>query len=79
MDRRQFVQAASAASVLGLASGCASTGSSAGGAGGKVVVVGGGYGGATAAKYLRMWFNGSIDVTLVEPNDAFISCPMCLR
>ena len=76
MDRRQFVQAASAASVLGLASGCASTGSSAGGAGGKVVVVGGGYGGATAAKYLRMWFNGSIDVTLVEPNDAFISCPI---
>ena len=44
MDRRQFIQAgsaASAASVLGLSAGCASTSS---GAGGHVVVVGGGYG-----------------------------------
>ena len=73
MDRRQFIQAGSAASVLGLASGCATTGGS---SGGKVVVVGGGYGGATAAKYLRMWSNGAIDVTLVEPNDVFISCPI---
>ena len=73
MDRRQFIQAGSAASVLGLASGCATTGGS---SAGKVVVVGGGYGGATAAKYLRMWSNGAIDVTLVEPNDVFISCPI---
>ena len=43
---------------------------------GKVVVVGGGYGGATAAKYIRMWSDGRIDVTLVEPNAAFVSCPM---
>ena len=41
-----------------------------------MVVVGGGYGGATAAKYLRMWSGGSVDVTLVEPNADFISCPM---
>lgn len=74
MDRRQFIQAGSAASVLGLAAGCASTSSS--GAGGHVVVVGGGYGGATAAKYLRMWSDGRINVTLVEPNDAFVSCPI---
>ena len=73
MDRRQILQAASAASVLGLASGCASTG---GGAGGKVVVVGGGYGGATAAKYIRMWSDGQVEVTLIEPNDAFVSCPI---
>ena len=72
MDRRQFIQAGSAASVLGL-SACASTG---GGAGGHVVVVGGGYGGATAAKYLRMWSDGRVNVTLVEPNDAFVSCPI---
>ena len=74
MDRRQFIQAGSAASVLGLTAGCTSTGG--GGAGGKVVVVGGGYGGATAAKYLRMWSNGAIDVTLIEPNASFISCPI---
>ena len=73
MDRRQFIQAGSAASVLGLATGCASTGA---GAGGHVVVVGGGYGGATAAKYIRMWSEGRINVTLVEPNEAFISCPI---
>ncbi len=73
MDRRQFIQAGSAASVLGLAAGCASTG---GGAGGNVVVVGGGYGGATAAKYIRMWSEGRVNVTLVEPSDAFISCPI---
>ena len=43
---------------------------------GHVVVVGGGFGGATAAKYLRMWSNAGIDVTLVERNPEFVSCPM---
>jgi sulfide dehydrogenase [flavocytochrome c] flavoprotein chain len=42
----------------------------------KVVVVGGGWGGATAAKYLRLWSEGAVDVTLVEPNRRFVSCPM---
>lgn len=41
-----------------------------------VVVVGGGFGGATAAKYIRMWSGGNIAVTLIEPNDSFISCPI---
>src|SRR5512147_3133782 len=43
---------------------------------GHVVVVGGGYGGATAAKYIRMWSDGRVDVTLVEPGAEFVSCPM---
>ena len=77
MQRRQFVQTLGAGSALGAAglmSGCASVG---GGANiGKVVVVGGGYGGATAAKYLRMFSEGTVDVTLVEPNATFISCPI---
>ncbi|MFN4063184.1 MAG: FCSD flavin-binding domain-containing protein, partial [Parazoarcus communis] len=47
-----------------------------GGAGGHVVVVGGGYGGATVSKYLRMWSNGSVNVTLIERNTDFISCPI---
>jgi NADPH-dependent 2,4-dienoyl-CoA reductase/sulfur reductase-like enzyme len=42
----------------------------------KVVVIGGGWGGATAARYLRLWSDQSIDVTLIEPNEAFVSCPM---
>ena len=41
-----------------------------------VVIVGGGYGGATAAKYLRMWGKGAVDVTLIERNPAFVSCPI---
>ncbi len=43
---------------------------------GRVVVVGAGFGGATAAKYLRLWSEGRIDVTLVDANPSFISCPM---
>lgn len=39
----------------------------------RVVVVGGGFGGATVAKYLRMW-GGNVQVTLVEPNATHISC-----
>ena len=44
----------------------------------RVVVVGGGFGGATAAKYIRMW-DPSIEVTLVEKNKTFVSCPMSNR
>jgi NADPH-dependent 2,4-dienoyl-CoA reductase/sulfur reductase-like enzyme len=76
MQRRQFVQTAGAASVLGalgLMSGCATLGGS---GGPHVVVVGGGYGGATAAKYVRMWSDYGIRVTLVEPAPAFVSCPI---
>jgi NADPH-dependent 2,4-dienoyl-CoA reductase/sulfur reductase-like enzyme len=76
LKRRQFVQgigAVGSAGALGFMSGCATTGS---GSGPKVVVVGGGYGGATAAKYVRMWSDYGIDVTLVEPNASFVSCPI---
>ncbi|HTT10567.1 MAG TPA: NAD(P)/FAD-dependent oxidoreductase [Burkholderiaceae bacterium] len=43
---------------------------------GKVVVVGAGFGGATAAKYVRLWSDGAIQVTLVEADRQFVSCPM---
>jgi len=43
---------------------------------GRVVVVGGGFGGATAARYLKLWGGAAVDVTLVERNESFISCPM---
>ena len=42
----------------------------------EIIVVGGGYGGATAAKYLRLFSNYTAKVTLIEPNAEFISCPM---
>ena len=87
MQRRHLLQnAATGAGALGLLSltGCASeTGAllsaTAGGrvpAKTRVLVVGGGYGGATAAKYLRLFSGQTIDVTLIEPSDAFVSCPM---
>ena len=41
-----------------------------------MLVIGGGYGGATAAKYVRLLSEQKIDVVLVEPNDAFVSCPL---
>ena len=43
---------------------------------GRVVVIGGGYAGATAAKYLRTWSNGGLDVIVVEPRSQFVSCPL---
>ncbi len=45
-------------------------------AAGRVVVIGGGYGGATAAKYLRLWGGPNVEVTLVESDAAFVSCPL---
>jgi NADPH-dependent 2,4-dienoyl-CoA reductase/sulfur reductase-like enzyme len=41
---------------------------------GRVVVVGGGFGGATCARYLRR-LAPQLEVTLVEPSDAFVTCP----
>lgn len=73
MKRRQFIQTLGAGAALASIAGCASTSSS---ARPMVVVVGGGYGGATAAKYVRLWSDGAIDVTLIEPNASFISCPL---
>ncbi|MDQ6618763.1 MAG: NAD(P)/FAD-dependent oxidoreductase [Pseudomonadota bacterium] len=42
----------------------------------RVAVIGGGYGGATAARYLRLWGGERIDVTLIEMGQAFVSCPL---
>ena len=47
-----------------------------GGARPRVLVVGGGYGGATAAKYLRLLSRRRVEVVLVEPQPAFVSLPM---
>jgi NADPH-dependent 2,4-dienoyl-CoA reductase/sulfur reductase-like enzyme len=73
IQRRSFLQSSAALSLLGLGA-CASTGSIPAKA--KVVVIGGGYGGATAAKYVRLLSDYKIDVVLIEPNDAFVSCPL---
>ncbi len=71
-NRRDFLKAMGAATASGALYGCA------GGtrAGGHVVVVGGGFGGATAAKYLRKWSEGGVQVTLIERDAQFVSCPI---
>ena len=42
----------------------------------RILVVGAGYGGATAAKYLRLLSDNTANVTLIEPELAFVSCPL---
>jgi sulfide dehydrogenase [flavocytochrome c] flavoprotein subunit len=67
MRRRDFLKLAGAASLAGCATPTPSKA--------RVVVVGGGFGGATAAKYIRLW-DPAIDVVLVERESQFISCPI---
>jgi len=43
---------------------------------GRVVVIGGGYAGTSAAKYIRMWSMGGIEVVVIEPSPQFVSCPL---
>lgn len=43
---------------------------------GRVVIIGGGYAGTTAAKYIRMWSLGSIEVLVIEKSSQFVSCPL---
>jgi len=69
MRRRDFLKLAGAASLAG----CAGPGASPSKA--RVVIIGGGFGGATAAKYIRLW-DPSIDVVLVEREAQLVSCPM---
>jgi sulfide dehydrogenase [flavocytochrome c] flavoprotein subunit len=73
LTRRKFVQlmgtVGAASSVLGWP-----IASLAGSAKGRVVVVGGGFGGASCAKYLSRLAPG-LEVTLVERDSRFITCP----
>lgn len=70
LTRRQFGTVLGATGTTLALAGCASMTPS----GPRVVVVGGGFGGATAAKYLRM-MDPTLDVTLVEPERRFVTCP----
>jgi sulfide dehydrogenase [flavocytochrome c] flavoprotein chain len=73
MNRRHFMGQSAAA--LGLLAGLSSQ-ARANLQKAEILVIGGGYGGATAAKYLRLFSNNTARVTLIEPNAAFISCPL---
>ncbi len=74
MNRRHFL--GQSAAVAGLAFGLNGQAQASSLKSAQIVVVGAGYGGATAAKYLRMMSNNTAQVTLIEPNPEFISCPL---
>jgi len=70
LSRRRLLAAAGTAAAWSL-TGCATAVKPRA----RVVVIGGGFGGATAAKYLRLWAP-EIEVVLVEREAAFVSCPL---
>lgn len=70
ISRRSFLKAAGASSAVALG-GLPLIGHA---ASAKVVVVGGGYAGGTVAKYLTV-FDPSLDVTLIEKDSTYYSCP----
>lgn len=70
ISRRTLVQA-TLAGAAALVAGCATP---TGPARPRVVVVGGGWGGLGAARALAR--GGKVEVTLVEPNERFMSCPL---
>lgn len=69
LTRREFTAAAGASAAAFAAPAVAQ------GKGGRIVVVGGGFGGASAAKYAKMFGGDAVDVTLIEPNKTFYTCP----
>lgn len=76
-DRRDFIKLAGLATAMGLSTNSLTAFARASKLPiGRVVVIGGGYAGAAAAKYLRMWSLGTIEVIVVEPNRQFVSCPL---
>ncbi len=77
MNRRHFIGQSTATMGL-LIGGVAAVGKSSAASlkSAEIIVVGAGYGGATAAKYLRLLSNHTARVTLIEPSPMFISCPL---
>ncbi len=71
ISRRSLIRAAGASLVVGPHIARAQNSQ-------HVVVIGGGFGGATAARYLRL-FNPALRVTLIEPQSQFVMCPLSNR
>lgn len=71
LNRRDFIKLVGVSSASGMLALPIRTSAS---AAYRVVIVGGGFGGATCANYLKH-FDSTIDVTLVEPNKEFVTCP----
>lgn len=72
MNRREILKLIAAGAASTTLASCAST-PEARKPLARVIVIGGGYGGATAARYLRLWGGNHIEVYLIERNTNFIS------
>lgn len=72
INRRDFLKVS--AGAVGAASLSSLSSFAIAGAKAKIVIVGGGFGGATCARYLKLWAP-ELDVTLIEMNANFVSCP----
>ena len=72
IDRRDFLKIAASTALMSLPMISKAAVQSKG----RIVVIGGGYAGATAAKYLRTWSGGGLEVIVVEPRNQFVSCPL---
>jgi sulfide dehydrogenase [flavocytochrome c] flavoprotein chain len=75
MKRREFLRLAGAVAATGALAGCASEPVVSKPIG-RVIVIGGGFGGATAARYLRKWSGGAVQVFLIDREASFVSCPL---
>jgi sulfide dehydrogenase [flavocytochrome c] flavoprotein subunit len=77
LDRREFLGLAAGGAALSMLPGLAFPAAELmKNKGSRVVIIGAGFGGATCAKYLRMWSDGRLEVLLIERNPNFVSCPV---
>jgi sulfide dehydrogenase [flavocytochrome c] flavoprotein subunit len=75
-NRRDFIKTVATSSVIvPLSAYAAPSGGRSASGKARIVVIGGGFGGATAAKYLKLVDPG-LDVTLVERQKTYTSCPL---
>lgn len=74
IDRRAFMGSVAAAGLLATLGNFVTPQASRAATGAKIIVVGGGFGGTIAAKYIRKFYPAS-EVTLIEPNATFVTCP----
>ncbi len=73
-NRREFLKLAAAGTAAGALGASGLARADIPRAGTRVIVIGGGFGGATVAKYLRQ-ADAQIEVVLIEPKKAFVTCP----
>jgi len=73
-NRRDFIKSAAALGALSFAPYAGAMGKRS--PIGRVVIIGGGYAGTSAAKYIRMWSMGGIEVVVIERSPQFVSCPL---